>query len=808
LALLGVWGLALAAASPAFADPPTDGVTANGPEEVVTPDGLRDELVAGRSDGDWRGILETRIFTRSADEIAQVLRPLFADRERRDALAPLVAYAAAFLADHPHEERLLLAPEVLARAYGDPAFVAAMRGHLTKFKNGWDRMLEHAMEAAGSGEGQHRVHAIWWLTRERDGARGADVLAHLRTIVAKEAREESSTVAEDLLGALQEILGFRFASLKEADTFLAETAGRPVVDVIRAWLARSPDRDGHRDLAIEWGTRLVTAATGPEGLVEFLDPRRTPYPEVRRAAIRKAVNLAGQIQRPEDAAAWATLLCTVFTQGEDAEVLGIAILMLERLPSETPAEAAAAVASCASRRLRRTDESTPEAERVRLAKQLGRLGAVRPVLEAIEWARDAQPPVDAALFTELILAGGHVDGGALELLLDLHRRSAGEDPRNVKIRQAVAHALGRAGIAANEGVAASAALRGMLVGSEGQDAIARDPSRDVRDAATMSLQMFPGPETAAALLKVALDPASPEATTALQVLRAHYLQGNRAAADALVAVAAAPEVPKERREAALKDLARLALPADAELLRAVRDGVRAVAVAAEAGTAPEVRRQALDTLATLGDPGSLDVVLAHWKESPAERLPLLRRLLDGVVRTAPKSDERVHGEVSRIVLEVGAADSWDTAVEIAKALAADATPPFALQLLRARVHARRAEVAGRDEAARLEDLKNADVFLESALAAPTASPVHEEGVLEHVRVLLARAKATPPGADRRTLLMRGIDRAFTAQTRPVAELGLQLLAMLDEQAKTEPIPEAQRQRVADARAQFERLARG
>jgi hypothetical protein len=786
---LGLLVVALLGVSPALAGPDAE------------TDALRAELLAGKSDGEWGGVLEHRILKQDAAQVGLVLGPLFRDPALYEANAACVAFTAAFLADHPVNggREVLLASFVLERAHGDPEFVARVRGHLKKYGGGWERLVEHARTAAAEGtDARVRGAALWFLAQ----APTAEIVWFLHGLLDRGMGlpggigDMTDPTAREALRAWEAILRTRFGSLTEVRDFLAPLAGASLEEVYRALLDRRTSAgDPDRTRAIELAQRLVAKAAGPDDLIEFLDPSRIPYREVWRAAAKRALAIGARPDEP-----WQRLFCLVLDRGEEDEVVRGALQLLEKVAADfrRAPEHSEPIARCLATRLQRPVGGGTEDDRARMAAILGRLGVVSAILHAIRHERLARRPGETRVLAQLVTAAGEVEGVPVEEILRHYRDHPGEAAPDREVRLAVANALGQAGIAAREGAAGAAALRAILSG-EGVEGIVRETSPEVRTMAIQRLKPYPGPESASVLGEVAVGADPREADTALLVLGGHASLPDASAARVLAEIVQG-SAPEERRRAALADLVALPRDADPETVTFVRGAVREALLAP--GSSPAIRDEAAAAASRLADPAALGPVVAWWSADPPGRRAVLVALVKGVAPAGPDAD----AAIGAALLAVAESDALDLAVDLASTLEADHPRP-GLRVARGRLLLARARASGREPAARAEDLRAADDTLAAALAADPAGPA-DEALLLHLAVLGDRAADAPAGADRAGFLLRAVEAASAGRSRASAEEGNRLAVRLDEAVRTAPLDEGQTARFRRAREQIQSRLQG
>ncbi len=762
-------------------------------------DDLRAELLAGGSDGEWRGVLETRILSREGDVLGKVLGPLFDDRATYADRMPCIAYTAAYLADHPTPGRkeVFLAASILGRAYDDPAFLEAMRKHLTAIQGarpGWALLVEHArrlLAPESTSDEPGRRAALWFLGRDRTTATLWFLHERGKAGLGLEGglSDEQHPLVVEWRNAVDEILAYPFPTAASALAFLDGIVGASREDVLEALLRRgSPDADRDRANAVAWAKRLIALAERPEQLEEFVDVRRTPYLDVRREAIQRAgkLRLPGEDGpgSPTDGVAWAKLLCIVLDRETDDTALSAGITILSRASFREVPAVATKLARCVSARLRNPAGPLATPDRARLATVFGRLDNAEALLETLQWARAEGQGVETEVLAALIRATGQVQRIPAEVPVQFYASHLGDEEHDREIRRAVADALGSPGMTGDEG--AGAALRALLSG-QGPPDLAKETFPANRENAVHRLQNHPGAETSDLLLALATGSEEDPAKAALNVLGAQAIN-EPSAARALAEVVRRPG-PEARRRLAVRGLDGVKPGAPPDVRADVAAALRDVLVDPAAPDA--LRREALATAVKLADPALLmsATVYALEKRDDPDRRSALVDLFTRVAEGGESGDAPIDDALA----SMAGKGAHDLAVELAGTLVAKAGRPLLL-VARARTLYARGTVESRPETDRLRDLQDAHRLLEGGGAA--ATPPVEQSVPLHARILESLAALLPAGKQRNELLLRAVE---LYADRRLADEGERVARLLDQAAREAPLSEDQRQRLSSAR---------
>jgi len=795
----------------ALADPPADGgatdeaadaAGAAGKAPPKVDEDLFAELLAADGDGAWRGVLNRILKEKDGAWIGQRLGALLLDPVTYADKAACAAYTAAYMADHPDNGKVLLATAILRRVYRDPAFLHAMQSHLTVGEGGWERLLDAASTLLASEDARSRAVAVWFLGRE-DGARREAVRRLLLEQAGKDLPKLASedpgqrALAAAYLDTFRQLLSFDFPAVAEAVKTLDELKDLDLAALIRELSRRKdlPTSPEARTI-IDYGKRLVDAvvvARSPAGLEEFLDPTRTPMPQVRRYAVQKALQM-----EPTADATWTALLVRVLRGEEDADVLRGALDILEAIDfAEKPQEAGRISAALATRLgergptgLRAHDAT---ADRVRMARALGALGVPSAELdELLGRTRDLEDEVAA----EVIRALGGVKGMHAEQIL-AHFRAHGEATRRDRgIRIAAVDALGRPGVRASDGDpdVAAAALREILTG-EGTLNLGRAKDTEIRQHAIRSLGSYPGEATSKVLQAEAVAGDDAEAGVAIVVLR-KAASTDASAVAALREIATKDTAAPSRRVAALQALLSLAKGKVDEGLRTVaRQAARDVL---GSGAPPEVRMQAARTAAGLADAEALPRVVALWLEDPSRRLDegVLWDLIEGVAAAG-----KVHDAALVQTLETLAAKAPWAGVDALVRRLVEAQPRGTLRVARAGLlldHA--GAIAKADPEAARSSLEEADALL-SAVLGPQPTEDATGALALRVRALAALGRLAGDDAARKGRYLAAVHLAARSRRREVATQGREIATLLAAQPLAGLLtPEEAKQLAADQAA--------
>jgi hypothetical protein len=220
---------------------------------------------------------------------------------------------------------------------------------------------------------------------------------------------------------------------------------------------------------------------------------------------------------------------------------------------------------------------------------------------------------------------------------------------------------------------------------------------------------------------------------------------------------------------------------------------------ADTATPAPLRDEAAATAASLADPAAADALLAWWRESPDKRWPTITGYLGRVVAGGPDRDPMVDAALQT----VGLLGHWDLAVEEARTLA-EAEPRSGLVVARARALHGRSGADGRTPEQKKADLEEAAGLLASAPAA-TGATEKDAAALLHVQILEDLADAAGPGAERTEKLLQAVEGAAPGSARPIAEAGLKIAGELDAAQASQPLTDAQKKRLATAKAALEAL---
>ncbi len=736
---------------------------------------LLDDLLAGAGPGEWRGVLNTVFEAQDPQRIVRVLDRLYRSADLLSSHRDCASFTAAYLADHPVAEKVLLGDTVVEAAHGDDAFVEALRLHITKGRGGWGRLLDHARALLATESPRARRAAIYFLSREEAEQRESvrrELLAAAKADRDAEAQGRNGVggLSAEYLAAFQRMFGYRFATLNGAVENLEALADRDLAGVILVLSQKKDAPDAPTRLkVVDYGKRLVdgVVATGrPKALAEFLDSALTPYAEVRRYAIEKA----GQMSPAADAV-WGQLLRDVLAGEADKGVLRDTLTLLERTGFSGVPEVAPRLAAALALRLKRGGPDTTPArdaldDRVRMAQLIGTL-RVRPT--EFDALLTAEAELEAEVLAELVRALGGVPGVKTDELLALYLRhgEAGEKSRSVRI--AVVDALGRAGIRADqaEGAAAADALSELLTG-DGAAGLGRSDNSDIRQHAVRSLGSHSGPATTELLRVLATGDDEPEARVAIVVLRKIAARDGDAVR-ALGEVARTAGLAPERRTLALEALAALGSAGAADL-PAAQEAARTVL----ASEAPDtLRLVAARAVAALSDGSALEPLLAFWEAAPdVERRKVLDTLITALAAAGPQHD----AALGRAVWRIGGQDGWDAAAALSRSLL-EAAPRAGLSFARAKVLFERAGLTDRGADLRRQDLAEAEELVDALLGpAPESDPW--SALPLRVHILRRAGELAKTDGERRDRYLEAVHQATLTAGEDMATLGLSLVELL------------------------------
>lgn len=790
-------------------------------------DALRDELLRGRTTGDWNGTLKA-VLERPAEVVGQVLGPLFTTPEHA-ARTDLLAAVSAYLASHPvalgTQRRVLLAEYVLRRAHGDPAFVERLREPLivdraTGRRPDWDLLLDHALllardETLGAAD---RAAGLAFAAQE-DGARAGDVVDAL-TAVAARLREESTTSAADreqvtvaLLDAFDELLACRFASLDSALPELERTLGRPYVKRLKHFSSLKSGADRDRALAVLHGREVVRAMESPADLARALEGGAFPYAELQRAVLERAAVL-----KPRPGAAWEDVFRAAVDRALEPDiVLRTLDLLAESGFGGGPRECCGRVAESVQRRLTRTQPRDPPEVRRRLVVALGDLAALEPVARQVSdvLARRALAAADLPEVVELIRAAGRCPGVQVDVLLrpfyELASFPALGTTERELLREQVARALGRDGVRAADPLGAVNALLGMLDGGGEWD---RAASPKVREQAYRSLASYPSDAVITRLLtgaQASEPPPGEESHRALEALGQMLGAGDESARAGARALVLFLRGTRERSDADARRLTALKRLKDlppgevipAELRAQVQAAVRELL---ESPVVDVLRIQAARTAAELADADALAPLIAWWAEQPqAPRAELLQALFDAVVRAGPLGDARVAAGLLAVSATPGqTTQAVEWADALAKSALRDPAPRPALLSAQAATMVARADTWATDpagESRRAEDLEGARTILNGVVRDSRGENVEPArrtlvAVLER---LAAGLGASLEGVERRVeAVARAADSKDADTLRAGERLARELLGDTALRSLLSPAEQAELERQASA----------
>ena len=607
-------------------------------------------------------------------------------------------------------------------------------------------------------------------------------------------------LARDAQAGVELAVAYRFADPAAARAWAAEHAKTPFLDAVRtlSWLKDSPEYPVYARMVRESKARIAVLSTFKD-LSTYLDPRETPWPEVRRIAAERGPQVTAE---PSD---WLGLLADVLRVEDDPETLRLLLLVAAGL--EVKEAASMRSVPLADAILLRLSEccSMPRAQQG-LLDLLARVGDTASVGKAQAWAD--RPGADPQVLEAWLRAAAAV-GGLDDRICAIHQaRAAGEKPEQVEVRVRALEALGARRTEGADAWKLEAVARQYLYGIlRAEDAITNGMKLETvpaaRAAAIRALEAFPDLGTYARLRQLAESPPEPPELARL----AGSVLGKLAVRDAaagreLLDLAAAGRHLETRRDA-ISNLARVATEADdrpdatppkPQTDRAVAEALRKRVVAflqdllGDSAAEPTLRTAAAEAAAQLSEAsllpalGGLVVDLLDRDEElrDAAQAPF-ERLATTLVRGDASHDDAVNAALAR----VASAGGGSVAIPIADAVAEAGGARLKLQTLRAALRLQRARGATgpgatpEAEAARLAaqraDLVDAHKILRSTLKAGGAA-----GDLD--RAQLMPVKATHRDVVKLLLALPGLEEPLR---RSALFSGLAATAMLGDAASVE-----------------------
>lgn len=766
-------------------------------------DALRQALVSGTK-ATWPESMDT--IGKSASAVGAVVGPML--RERDAKRTPATAYAAAWLCEHPIGGRVLLDEEIVRRGALDPAFVDALKANLAPDGAGWSRLVSVArglLQAPIVSDAALTLSAATFLRHEATASNARDLLD------VWDRADERSELRIAARASFESVLGGSFDDPDTARRFLDARRGRPLFEWVRdVSLAKDrSDAPRFRRLLKEAAANLERVTT-PEGLTPYLDPKTTPWPEVRRLAAERSTTIDPQ------ADGWTHLLESAVFNETDPETLDTLMRAATR-ESVEDRKPYARLAEQAADRLRRSPAPADELSIgfLTILRRVGTPAQLRAAFTTLIERRASIPVLDAWLdaaseFHELSAE-----------IRELHRsRRASTDPVARALSLHALSALAKGGPEIDGDAAANAAYLSELLPpwSEGPDVPAALWAEE-RSAAARALEVFPVPASVVALGARAADPAEePQfARLAASVLgrlawkEAHgESEASFGALEALIALAANPHA-RASRASAFDDLARLGI--DGVELRDDEIRVREVVRGALASDAPlEVRRAGARAAAAFGDARSLPGVyravadeLAIGTDAPSGPAPWTGK--DSAYAAAETLVRALaaHDDTNDLDLAKNGRDLFGTgpagakaALDLAVAASDAGGARLSLQTARAALLLRRAQLHGQPADDRIGDLEEAHRVLSSALRSTTeADRASESGLralaLDHAIVgWVLKARVARLNWDRRSPIVvppgdvglewhRGLDAAIRA-TRLFVSASATLSSAIDADA--------------------------
>lgn len=720
--------------------------------------------------------------------IGAVLGPLL----RLPGAGDAAAHAAAWLAQRP--DGLLLADDVLRRARAEPMFPRAVLALVPSRGEAWGRLVAAARRAAldPAAADDLRRGGVAFLATDPN----VESVAALAELWAG----GPSALALEAQAGIELAVAFRFADPAAARAWAAEHAKTPFLDAVRtlSWLKDSPEYPVYARMVRESKERIAVVTTF-KALKDYLDPRATPWPEVRRIAAERGTQVTAE---PGE---WLGLLAEVLRIEDDPETLRLLLLVAAGLEVKDGASMrSVALADAIVLRLSECC-SMPRAQQG-LLDLLARVGDTSSVGKAQAWA---DRPGAAPEVLEAWLRAAAAVGGLDDRICAIHQaRAASEKPGDVEVRVRALEALGARRTEGAEAWKLGAVARQYLYGVlRSEDAITNgmrvEAAPTARAAAIRALEAFPDVGTYARLRQLAeAPPEPPELARLAGSVLVNLAARDAAAGRELVDLAAAGRHLETRREA-VANLARIATEAsdrpgstaaDAEKARADREELRKRVVAVVLGLLGDpaadlsLRAAAAEAAAALGDasllPGLGTLVVDLLERDEAQRAAvagLLERLATGLVRGDAAHDDAVNATLARIATAGGAS----VAIPIADAVAEAGGARLGLQSMRADLRLQRARAAALatpppDDAAaqataRRDDLVEAHKILRSTLKAGGAA-----GDLDRAR--LAPVTATHRDVVRLLLEFPGLEEPVR---RSALFSGLAAAAMLGDAASVE-----------------------
>ncbi len=703
-------------------------------------------LKVGATKGQWRFVLDKINGYGDPHRIPAfeaVLGPLF---EPGSALLKeitpenqnsLLSFVAAYLAklDTP---KIPLARKIVRRIASDEKLLEKYRTQESFAVNpetlrneGMDRLLGAAEEILATADANEELdRAVWLLSRETT-SRVADSLA----VLWNKAREDSygGVSPAAYLDAFERLTTHRFPEINKAITWLNTWRSdferrRDWTDLERANLSHrivraaselsgAASSDGEN--AIRWGKELVKAKTEPSKLMSFLDPVKTPYLELRAAAMRHArENL-----KPEPTKDWVELVRAMLRLPED-EALDSAIAITSKPAFAQRNAELEPLAGDIVTRLKERAETDAKGRRLSLVRTLAVIGTFSNIVAALNDIKEhLEHGHGDEVYAELIQISGQTDGATVGPIVK-HYFANGKQPAK-DVRDAVVDALGGSAVRADPAQAALASLLLRLIfeGGERPDVLAADvpdpvPAEtddSVRKTILYNLEQYPEPATIELLSRVATGKSAPERKVAVEVLGEIWWDKKKGtAAEALNLILADAKAPDEVRIGILgafeppkseTDLKELPRELDGTVRR-VKEQVRAL-IAPGAASAP-VQQAAAKTATALRDELALMPTFTQWMKADSDELGAaweasLRRMITAL---SPKEDATHDARVADLITtKMIETKRYDVGIDIANKLSAATDRVVFLSAEAALVEARAADTTVGDEGSRRADLE-------------------------------------------------------------------------------------------------------
>ncbi len=395
--------------------------------------------------------------------------------KRRTLFAAIIAH---LVKTQPEDDNpvILLAESFLPLLAQDEALVEELiemrfrRDPITHVRPGFDRLIERARQALSSDDPGVRGGAVRLLS-DCECVDKADTVAAIHDAL-RATSKISAEDAEQMLAAVERLLGYRFRDINELTTFLSDESSRfkgrenwtdvdryrVLSELLGALVKRLGAQGGAqeteaREAALDYGRALIRSAKGPDTLMVFFTEGRPIVPVLQREALDAARRL-----EPSAAPPWAALLTAALAQSEDQAVLEATVGLLNtfavRPADGTPLAAAVGpLAEAIAARLVKGTRTDRLDLRQRLADALGQIGTASLVQRVLDVRDDTNEESQQAVWARLIRALGVVRDGLVATLRPHYRRA--EQARPEWERLAVAETLGQKGFRPSAGAAAN-----------------------------------------------------------------------------------------------------------------------------------------------------------------------------------------------------------------------------------------------------------------------------------------------------------------------------------------------------------------